>query len=265
MSSHAHAVVAHKHRVSTFGAKIAMWLFLFTEVLLFGGLFIAYAVYRSRYPEDFHLAAAELNVLLGGFNTLVLLTSSLTVALSIEALQRGNRKLSIWMLVITIACALTFLVVKYFEWGAKIHHGIYPGSEVLLTEHSRGEIIFYNLYYGMTGLHGLHVLVGMGVLGTMLYFIARRPKERESLDLLALEHLKGNAHLAVVSNNEGREVGKIVDLDDHVRFVEVVVEYDPVPEKIEPQRAIQLENSGLYWHLVDVIWIFLFPLFYLIT
>ncbi len=193
------------------GAKIGMWMFLFTEILLFGGLFITYAVYRAKYSVDFHNAAIELNTAMGGLNTLVLLTSSLTVALSIEALQRKNRKFSLWMLFITILCAATFMVIKYFEWGHKFHIGIYPGSETLLS-FSNGEILFFNLYYAMTGLHGIHVLVGMAVLGTMFGFILRAD-----------------------------------------------------PTQNSPRLILQLENSGLYWHIVDVIWIFLFPLFYLIT
>ncbi len=262
MSSHSNAIVAHKHPSDVEGAKIAMWLFLFTEVLLFGGLFILYAVYRYQYSLDFHLAATELNASLGAINTVVLLTSSLTVALSIEALRRGNRKLSLWMLFITIVCALTFMVIKYFEWSAKIHHGIYPGSETLLTA-SSGEIVFYNLYYAMTGLHGIHVLIGMGVLGGMFYFIARKPINKEAINYDVVERIRGGSRMAVLAD-DGRELGDVINIDDKVERVEIKVIYENTPEKFDPRNEIKLENSGLYWHIVDVIWIFLFPLFYLI-
>ena len=190
------------------GSKIGMWLFLLSEILLFGGLFILYSAYRYKNPAEFHLAAWELNRLLGTLNTLILLTSSLTMALSIYFIQKGNRKGSVSFLMATIFLGSLFLIMKYAEWGAKIGHGIYPDSPRLLGR-SKGEVLFYGLYYSMTGLHGLHVLVGILVLSVMLFLM-----------------MKG---------------------------------------KINENRSIPLENSGLYWHLVDIIWIFLFPLFYLIT
>ena len=205
----------HDHVPDFTGGKIGMWMFLFTEILLFGGLFIVYAVYRANYPTDIHLAASQLDTTVGALNTLVLLTSSLSVALGIEALQRGNRRLSLFMVGFTIACAFAFMVNKYFEWSHKFEVGIYPGSETLLSS-SNGEILFFNLYYAMTGLHGIHVLVGILVLGGMYYFIAKTPKEHEK-------------------------------------------------KYYDQRQIIKLENSGLYWHVVDVIWIFLFPLFYLIS
>lgn len=263
MSTHANAVVVHKHPSDALGAKLAMWLFLFTEVLLFGGLFILYAVYRAKHPVDFHNAAAELNTALGTINTLVLLTSSLTVALSIEALQRGARKLSISLLTFTIICGLIFLVIKYFEWSAKIHHGIFPGAEELMT-FSNGEILFFYLYFSMTGLHALHVIIGMSVLGVVLYFIARKPIAKEAMDRNIIARLKGNARLAVVTGN-GNPIGDVLTIDDDAERIDIRVTYRPVAEKLNPRDFIKLENAGLYWHLVDVIWIFLFPLFYLIT
>ncbi|MFQ5583156.1 MAG: cytochrome c oxidase subunit 3 family protein [Calditrichia bacterium] len=216
MSSHAEALeqaIEHPHEIDEEGSRLGMWLFLFTELLLFGGMFLLYSVYRATHPQEFFLSATELNAFLGATNTLVLLTSSLTVALSIEALRRGNRKATIWLLIGTITLALTFLVIKYFEWSAKFHHGIFPGSEYLLGR-SSGEQLFFSLYFTMTGLHGLHVVIGAIVLSFMLYFIAKKP---------------------------------------------------PEGEKYTPGTPIKLENAGLYWHLVDIIWIFLFPLFYLIT
>jgi len=206
VSSQEHAV-AHAHR-DDIGARMGMWLFLFTELILFGGMFILYSVYRYKYPDAFHLAAKELNTIVGTFNTAILLTSSLTMALSITAIQRKQKALSIFFQMLTIVLALGFMVNKYFEWSAKFHHGIYPGSEELLSKGS-GEILFFGLYYVMTGLHGIHVIVGMFLIAVMARMTRR---------------------------------GTITH-DNYVR----------------------LENTGLYWHLVDIIWIFLFPLFYLIT
>ena len=196
----------HVHRDDT-GAKMGMWLFLFTELLLFGGLFLLYMAYRLQYSHEFHVAARELNVGIGTFNTIILLTSSMTMALSIAAMQRGRKGLSLFLLGSTKILALGFLVNKYFEWSAKFHHGLFPGSDVLIDK-PRGEYLFYGMYYAMTGLHALHVIAGMTILIFMFVFIWRN--------------------------------------------------------SITPTNYVKLENSGLYWHLVDLIWIFLFPLFYLI-
>ena len=201
--------VANNHDIhrDDVGSKMGMWLFLITELLLFGGLFLVYAVYRFTYTEQFALAAMELNTTVGALNTVILITSSLTVALSIVALQKNNKFLSLIFLFLTQIFALEFIINKYFEWSAKISHGIYPGSEELLTR-SDGEILFFGLYYVMTGIHTLHVVIGM-----VLFFIIM---------------------VLIIKN------------------------------KITSDNLISLENSGLYWHLVDLIWIFLFPLFYLI-
>ncbi len=200
-ATHAHAV----HR-DDFGARLGMWLFLVTEMVLFGGLFIAYSYMRSQYPAEFHHAGAELNATLGVTNTLVLLTSSLTVVLAIVAIQRGDKAKTMAFLGTTLGLGLTFLVIKSFEWAAKFHHGLYPGSAHLATL-SHGEQVFFGLYFTMTGLHGLHVIAGLSVLGYMLRMVAK--------------------------------------------------------DEIRQDRFVHLENGGLYWHLVDVIWIFLLPLFYL--
>ncbi|MCB8994542.1 MAG: cytochrome c oxidase subunit 3 family protein [Bacteroidales bacterium] len=189
-------------------SKIGMWLFLFTEMLLFGGLFVVYSVYRFRNPEAFHLAAHELNVAIGTINTMILLVSSATIAMSITAIQLKNKKLALLLLGITIALGLAFLVNKYFEWGAKISHHIYPGSEIM-AQRGQGDILFFGLYYFMTGLHALHIIIGL----TFIAVVFMRIKN----------------------------------------------------DKITHDNFSLLENSGLYWHLVDLIWIFLFPLFYLIT
>jgi len=198
---------AHIHR-DDYGARLGMWLFLFTELILFGGMFLVYSVYRFTNQAEFHLAATELNTIIGTFNTAILLTSSLTMALSITAIQNKNKTLSVFFQLLTILLGLFFMVNKYFEWSAKINHGLFPGSDELLAK-SSGEILFFGLYYVMTGLHGLHVLVGMVLIAVMAGFTSRG----------------------------------IITHDNYVK----------------------LENTGLYWHLVDIIWIFLFPLFYLIT
>lgn len=190
------------------GARMGMWIFIFTELLLFGGLFLVYAIYRNQYSAEFHSAAYELNTFMGAFNTVILLISSMTVAMSITAVQKNNKRLALILIGITIAMALLFLVNKYFEWGHKFHLGIYPGSE-LLQQFDRGELLFFGLYYFMTGLHGFHIVVGLVILSVILFKI------------------KSGA--------------------------------------INNDRYVLLENGGLYWHLVDLIWIFLFPLMYLIT
>ncbi|MGE5238609.1 MAG: cytochrome c oxidase subunit 3 family protein [Chloroflexota bacterium] len=190
------------------GKKIGMWFFLSTEILFFGGMFLLYSVYRFRYPLDFHAAAASEDIVLGTINTAVLLTSSLAIAMSVSAIKRGDVRLSCLLQVATAAMGVMFLVIKYFEWTAKISAGIFPDSPVLL-QRSKGEVIFFGLYYVMTGLHGLHVLIGVVVISFMVYFTAKGVISRENF--------------------------------------------------------ARLENTGLYWHFVDIVWIYLFPLFYLIT
>jgi len=192
----------------TEASKLGMWLFIFTELLLFGGLFIVYSIYRYLNPEAFQLAGRELDTFIGATNTVILLVSSMTIAMSTSALQQKNKKLTIYLIVITLILAFVFLVNKYFEWGLKIKHGIYPGSEHLIKDFGQGEILFFGLYFVMTGLHALHIIVGMIFMSITLVKV----------------------RLGTV--NAG--------------------------------RPTLLENAGLYWHLVDLIWIFLFPLFYLI-
>jgi cytochrome c oxidase subunit III len=201
-------VPAQPHEVHKdyLGAKLGMWLFLFTEILLFGGLFLLYSAYRAKYPLDFHNGGQHLNTFIGVANTIILLTSSLTVAVAISALQKGNRKLALTCLGATIAFGLLFLVDKYIEWSGEIGRGIYPNGPELMNL-PNGEKIFFGLYYSMTGLHGLHVVAGLIVLSVVFDFVRR---------------------------------GKVTQTDFN-----------------------KLENAGLYWHLVDVIWIFLLPLLYL--
>jgi cytochrome c oxidase subunit 3 len=188
------------------GSKLGMWFFLFTEILLFGGLFILYSAYRARYPLEFHSGGQHLNIVIGVANTVILLTSSLTIALSISAVRKGDRRISLISLAATIIFGIVFLINKYIEWSEEIHRGIYPNSSVL-AQRPHGDQIFFGLYYSMTGLHGLHVLAGIILLAIMLTLMIRK---------------------------------KITGTDFN-----------------------KLENAGLYWHLVDVIWIFLLPLFYL--
>ena len=186
-----------------------MWVFLLTEVLLFGGLFCFYAIYRSWYPEMFVNAHQHLNVLLGGTNTIVLITSSVTMALAIRSMQLGKQREAMWNLVATLCLAGVFLVIKYFEYMHKIHLGQLPGKYYTFTGiEGTNPHVFFSVYFLMTGLHGLHVIGGMGIITWMI----RRTR-------------RGNFSAAY---------------------------YTP------------LELTGLYWHLVDLIWIFLFPLLYLI-
>jgi len=190
------------------GAKMGMWLFLFTEVLLFGGLFVLYAVTLQKFPAEFHDASLLLDVSMGTTNTVILITSSLFAALSVTALQKGNRKLAEIFILLTMVLACGFLVVKYFEWTHKFHLGIYPGSPDI-ADWAPGKQAFFGLYYTMTGLHGVHVIIGMSVFAWVWWLIRK--------------------------------------------------------EKCTPGYFVALENAGLYWHLVDLIWIYLFPLYYLIV
>jgi len=201
--------IEHPDMYDPESSKIGMWLFIFTELLLFGGLFIVYSVYRYLNPEAFHLAAEELDTTIGALNTVLLLVSSMTIAMATSALQKKQKGTAILLVEITFMLGLIFLINKYFEWGVKFDHGIWPGSEHLLNDMSQGEILFFGLYFVMTGLHALHIIVGLVIMG-----------------------------FAISGINKG---------------------------KVHPQRPSLLENCGLYWHLVDLIWIFLFPLFYLIT
>lgn len=243
------------------GARVGMWIFLFTELLLFGAMFLLYAAYLDKYPDEFHYAAGHLNQFVGAMNTLILLTSSLTMALAIATLQRHRKKTAVFFLIVTILLAIGFLINKYFEWGAKIHHGLYPGSEVLAT-HPKGEIIFYGLYYTMTGLHGLHVIIGMTIMGFMLWFILKKKHIAVSLPVGVLEKMAGQR--LKMQSEDGREIWSSDKIDDHITEIDVVVRGD-TPVDVQLSNITKLENAGLYWHLVDIIWIFLFPLFYLIS
>jgi len=199
---------AHTEHFDATASKIGMWLFIFTELLLFGGLFIVYSVIRFSHQTAFHLAAEELDVVLGATNTGLLLLSSMTIAMSVSAIQFGHKRFTLILISTTILIGLIFLVNKYFEWSLKIEHGLYPGSATLQGL-GNGDTLFFGLYFFMTGLHALHIIAGVSILGWVLARVASG--------------------------------------------------------KIHGTHFVHLENGALYWHLVDVIWIFLFPLFYLIS
>ena len=177
--------------------KLGMWIFLATEVLLFGGIFAAYFIFKFNWPEVFKAGSNSLNWHLGALNTLVLLCSSFTMAKAVDAAQRSRQAALQKNLIGTLLFACGFLIIKYFEWSAKFEHGYFPGTD-----------LFFSVYFMSTGLHLLHVLIGMSFI-FFLYVRARR----------GLYH---------AGNPGGVEIG------------------------------------GLYWHLVDIIWIFLFPLLYLL-
>ncbi|HXW68961.1 MAG TPA: cytochrome c oxidase subunit 3, partial [Dissulfurispiraceae bacterium] len=170
---------AEESRVGYKGAKLGMWFFLITEMLFFGVMFMLYSVNRYKYSQAFHIAALDENLVIGSVNTIILITSSFTMALSITAIRKGNKMLSCWLQLATIVMAFLFLVNKYFEWSVKIRNGIYPASPALLQK-EKGEVLFYSLYYVMTGIHGLHVLVGIGVISTMLVFTLKEKINTES-------------------------------------------------------------------------------------
>ena len=193
---------SHGHQMDPYveysSSKLGMWLFLGTEILLFGGLFAAYAIFRAKYPEMFAEQHEELNKQMGAINTCILIFSSLTMAMGVTAIKRGKQKLTAILLLVTIICGLGFGAVKYFEYSAKFSHHIYPDTS-----------IFFSLYFLMTGLHMLHVFIGLLILATMFVLT-----------------LKG---------------------------------------KFTSEYNTPIEVGGLYWHLVDLIWIYLFPLLYLIA
>jgi cytochrome c oxidase subunit 3 len=196
---------AHEEHRDYEGAKLGMWLFLFSECMLFGGLFVLYAMYRADHPRAFSAGGSHMDAILGVANTLVLLTGSFAVASSITALQRGRRKLAMGLVGTTILTGVAFMIVKAVEWSGHIRQGYFPHSHLL--QGKPGEQLFFSLYYVMTGLHGLHVIAGIAVLTAALILMARG--------------------------------------------------------KVTQEHFVFLENAALYWHLVDIIWIFLLPLFYL--
>ena len=190
-------------------ATLGMWVFLVTEVLFFGGMFLVYTVYRSWYPAAFAAASHELDVVLGGINTAVLITSSLTMALAVHAAQLGNRRALMLFLVATIALGGVFLGIKSVEYYHKfVEHHVPGPSFQFEREYLRTAQIFFSLYFMMTGLHAVHMIIGIGIMLVMLWW--------SWCGSITAEY------------------------------------YSPI------------EISGLYWHFVDIVWIFLFPLLYLL-
>jgi cytochrome c oxidase subunit 3 len=191
-------------------SKIGMWLFLVTEILLFGGLFVGYGIMRMLHSQAFHEGHLHLDRSLGALNTVVLLVSSFTMAMTVHSARTGNRQRLILFLAATLAFAGIFLGVKYVEYSHKFHDGLLPGRFYRHAGDSvPGVAVFFSFYFVMTGLHGLHVLAGMVAISWLL----RRA----------------------------------------VRGDFSATYYAPV------------DLTGLYWHLVDMIWIYLFPLLYLIS
>ncbi len=204
-------------------AKLGMWVFLGQELLFFSGLFVAYGIFRVWHPEAFAAASHHLDKTMGTVNTVVLLFSSLTAALAVRASQKGEKNQTSLLLVVTIACAVIFLVVKFFEYRHKFHSGLlpgryfgiprsFPGGVVLrgeeVPELPYGAAAFFSLYFVMTGVHALHIIIGIGVLAWIL-----------------VRNLRG---------------------------------------EFTKEFFTPVDNVALYWHLVDLVWIYLFPLLYLI-
>ena len=142
------------------GARLGMWFFLFTELMLFGGLFLAYGVYFFDFTEDFVIASRNMNLWLGGLNTVLLLVSAFTIGLSVLYLKSGQIEKAKGYLRTTIVLSIAFLVVKYFEWSAEFSHGIWPNSPTLV-EMSHGANLYFGLYFTLTGLHALHIILGV--------------------------------------------------------------------------------------------------------
>jgi cytochrome c oxidase subunit 3 len=208
-----HPALAHhfdsleeQHHASSLG----MWVFLVTEVLFFGGLFMAYTLYRVWYPDAWALASNSLDIRWGAFNTAVLILSSLTMALAVHAAQMGERTKLIVLLIATMILGTMFLGVKAIEYADKFEHHHVPGANFHFepVNVARNAQIFFSLYFVMTGLHALHMIVGLGIMAWMLVWT--------------------------------------------------------INGTIDQKYFAPIEVSGLYWHFVDIVWIFLFPLLYLL-
>lgn len=191
-------------------ATLGMWAFLLTEIMFFGGMFLAYFIYRQWYPDAFISASNKTDVLMGAINTTVLICSSLTMALGVHFAAKGNRKLLVFFLIATLLLGGVFLGVKGIEYHDKwVHHEI-PGAhfECEGCKDAGHTPLFFALYFGMTGLHASHMIIGFGVLLVLIW-----------------QAYKG---------------------------------------KFSAKWYTPIEMFGLYWHFVDIVWIFLFPLLYLI-
>ena len=193
-------------------SSLGMWIFLITEVMFFGGMFAAYTVYRSAYPGVFGAASRTLNAAIGAINTAVLLCSSFTMVLAVRAAQLGQRQAIVLFLILTLILGGVFLGVKAYEWNEKFQEHHIPGSsfhfEGMQPDEQAHAQLFFSLYFAMTGLHALHMVIGAG----MLIFLIRHAQQG----------------------------------------------------KYSADYMTPVDLGGLYWHFVDIIWIFLFPLLYLI-
>jgi cytochrome c oxidase subunit III len=192
-------------------STLGMWIFLITEIMFFGGMFAAYTIYRSAYPNVFGIASSSLNVVIGAINTCVLLLSSFTMVMAVRAGQLGQRRMIIFFLIITLFFGCVFLGVKAYEWTEKYEEHHMPGQALFHLDGTQLQgpaKLFFSLYFAMTGLHALHMVVGVGILSFIIW-----------------ETKKGTYSAEY---------------------------YTPI------------DIAGLYWHFVDIVWIFLFPLLYLI-
>jgi len=188
---------------------LGMWVFLLTEIMFFGGMFLTYTIYRLKFPHAFAEGSRELDVAKGGWNTAVLIASSFTMALAVRAAQMRKRKLLCILLTSTMILGGVFLGVKYFEYAQKFEHHLVPGPNFHLNAPDAAQVqIFFSLYFAMTGMHALHMIIGEGMLLALLIY-----------------------------SWKGKYTGGY---------------FAPI------------ENGGLYWHFVDIVWIFLFPLLYLV-
>lgn len=209
---HVEGLAHHFHdvRQQRDAAELGMWLFLVTEFMFFGGLFLAYLMYRREYPDAFTEGSHSMDVWLGTINTAVLLTSSLTMVLAVQAAEHRNSKTLMWMLLATVVLGAVFLGVKAFEYHHKyVDHHIPFGGFTFSHPEDRGLMTFYNLYFLMTGFHALHMVIGMGILLVLAKWA-----------------------------RDGRLIG---------------------------EDSVIVGNVGLYWHFVDLVWVYLFPLFYLVA
>jgi cytochrome c oxidase subunit 3 len=189
------------------GAKLGFWTFLLTEVMIFGSLFLVYGFYFYQNSEEFVQASEHMNRLLGGINTFVLLVSTLTMGLALVNLRNGKIKICKRYIWITIILAAVFLIIKYNEWMLEIGEEFYPSSPYL-DSLGNGVKLFFGLYFSLTGLHGIHIIVGIGV---MLWIL------------------------------------RLIDKGE-----------------ISSSKFVVLENTALYWDFVHIVWIIVFPIFYLI-
>ena len=166
-----------------YGGKLGFWLFMFTEVMMFGAMFLVLAYYNTLHPQDFIEASASLNRLLGGTNTVILLVSALTMGLGLLKMRVGDVKGAKLMILATILLALIFLGIKGVEWTAEYHHGVFLGLPELQSgnEHSLpfGKILFFGMYFTMTGIHGVHIIIGIGL---MLWLLKRINAEKVTTD-----------------------------------------------------------------------------------